>query len=171
MPNCISNRISNPAIGGCSVGRTALWPLAWYWSSLASPGPRQPLASSRPLPDSEVPGPETERGWDEAVMSSGLRPWPRTHTRHSTQHTMCCQQTTKTLDANGKEFMVHTGYKIGKRRYFAAHVNWSYLDIWLTFKLFPNLQKSFMCFRGANCSIYIFPTLNLHQSLNNIFPL
>ena len=116
--------------------------------------------------------------WDEAVMSSGLL-WPPSlasqPNRHSTQRPPCCQQTKETLknDMICTFLKLNTGYQFGKRRYFLAHVNWSYLDIWWAFKISPKSAKILISyvFRGAECSIYIFPTLNLHQSLNNIFPL
>ena len=133
------------------------------------------LASSQPRPGSEVsrPGTEREVRWGcDVLWPPSLASQPN---RHSTQRPPCCQQTKETLqnDMICTFFKLNTGYQFVKRRYFPAHVNWSYLDIWWAFKISLKSAKILISyvFRGAKCSIYIFPTLNLHQSLNNIFPL
>ena len=142
----------------------------------ASPG----LASSQPRPGSEVsrPGTEREVRWGcDVLWPPALASHPH---RHSTQRPPCCQQTNETVQKNigGLWYALlflklYTGCQFGKRRHFPAHVTWSYLDILRAFKISPKSAKILISnvFRGAKCSIYIFPTLNLHQSLNNIFPL
>ena len=77
IQNCISNRNFSPAIGGWRAQRrerTALWPLASYWSSLA-PAPASGLVTALCSGLGLTPRPETERGemrlWCP-LASSGL---------------------------------------------------------------------------------------------------
>ena len=90
IQNCISNRNFSPAIGGWRAQRrerTALWPLASYWSSLA-PAPASGLVTALCSGLGLTPRPETERGemrlWCP-LASSGLL-WPPLASLASHQH-------------------------------------------------------------------------------------
>ena len=127
IPNCVSNLNFSPVIGGWSVGRTALWPLASYWSSLTPPGPRSSLwprhgSRLRPWPGSEVPRPETERGEMSLWCPLASLASHQQGTLHSEAFSLPAK-----LKIIKSTFHFHTGCQFIKRRYFRAHVNWSYL--------------------------------------------
>ena len=92
--------------------RTALWPLASYWSRLASPGPRSSLWPRHGLcltPRSRgrrQSGGEMRLGCPLASVP-GLA--PTLDTLHSTE---CCQQTCKTMD--GKYYMGRISTQVTK---------------------------------------------------------